>query len=87
MNLDNLTPEQIQKAKTLRTTEELVKYAMDNGVELTDEQMEKVAGGDVWDDSHVSETTCTSCGKRVTWTAGSDTPIMCPYCGHVFNWA
>ncbi len=85
MNLDNLTPEQIEQAKTLRTTEELVKYAMENGVELTDEQMEKVAGGDVWDDAQFSETTCTNCGKRVTWTGGSDTPVMCPYCGHVFN--
>lgn len=85
MNLDNLTPEQIEQAKTLRTTEELVKYAMENGVELTDEQMEKVAGGSVWDDAQFSETTCTNCGKRVTWTGGSDTPVMCPYCGHVFN--
>ena len=85
LNLDNLTPEQIEQAKTLRTTEELVKYAMENGVELTDEQMEKVAGGSVWDDAQFSETTCTNCGKRVTWTGGSDTPVMCPYCGHVFN--
>ena len=85
MNLDNLTPEQIEQAKTLRTTEELVKYAMENGVELTDEQKEKVAGGSVWDDAQFSETTCTNCGKRVTWTGGSDTPVMCPYCGHVFN--
>ena len=85
MNLDNLTPEQIEQAKTLRTTEELVKYAMENGVELTDEQMEKVAGGSVWADAQFSETTCTNCGKRVTWTGGSDTPVMCPYCGHVFN--
>ena len=86
MNLDNLTPEQIEQAKTLRTTEELVKYAMENGVELTDEQMEKVAGGSVWDDAQFSETTCTNCGKRVTWTGGSDTPVMCPYCGYVFTW-
>ena len=44
MNLDNLTPEQIEQAKTIRTTEELVKYAMDNGVELTDEQLVLVSG-------------------------------------------
>ena len=87
MDLDNLTPEQIEKAKTFKTTEDFIKFAMENGIELTDEQLEKVAGGGVWEDASYSEATCSSCGKRVTWTGGSDTPVMCPYCGHTFNWA
>ena len=85
MNLDNLTPEQIEKAKTIETPEELAKFAKENGIELTDEQMEKVAGGSVWDDTQIKQVTCPRCGKSTTWS-GSDTPTVCPHCGRRFFW-
>ena len=66
MNLDNLTPEQIEQAKTLRTTEELVKYAMENGVELTDEQLEDISGGG-WGDIGSGHICPASPDKKHRW--------------------
>ena len=85
-DINNLTPEQIEKAKTFKTTAELVDFVAENGIELTDEQLERVAGGSIWDDAEFSEITCKGCGKRVTWTGGSDTSVMCHYCGRYFQW-
>ena len=86
MLLDNLTPEQIEKAKACKSTDELVALAKAEGVELTDVLLEKISGGNVWDDSSFKEANCQGCGKRVTWTGGSERPVMCPYCGRRFNW-
>ena len=86
MDLDNLTPEQIDRAKTCTTSEEIFELAKECGVELTDEQIDQVSGGNVWDDSSFKEANCQGCGKRVTWTGGCERPVMCPYCGRRFNW-
>lgn len=45
MTYDELTPEQKAKARECKTTDELVQLARDEGVDLTDEQLESVAGG------------------------------------------
>ena len=45
MDFENLTEEQRQKARACRTTEEILALAKEEGVELTDEQLEGVAGG------------------------------------------
>ena len=45
MDFENLTEEQRQKARACRTTEEMLALAKEEGVELTDEQLEGVAGG------------------------------------------
>ena len=52
MNYEDLTPEQKEKARACTTVDELVALAMAEGVEIGDEQLEKVAGGDLigWDD-------------------------------------
>ena len=55
-------------------------------MELTDEQLEKISVGDVWEESHFTEYRCPSCGKFVTWVGTSDRPVLCPYCGVKFNW-
>ena len=49
MKLDDLTPEQIEKARACASANELVSLAKEEGLELTDEQLESVAGGD-WDE-------------------------------------
>ncbi len=41
----DLTPEQMEKAKACKNANELVELATAEGVELTDEQLEAVAGG------------------------------------------
>ena len=50
MNLEDLTPEQMEKAKACKTADELVALAKSEGVELSDKQLEAIAGGDSnWD--------------------------------------
>ena len=86
MDFNSLTPEQVEKAKACKSADELVALAKAEGVELTDEQLDQISGGSVWEETKHSEVTCRSCGKKVTWTGVSDTPVMCPYCGYVFTW-
>ncbi len=45
MRTQDMTPEQIEKAKALQTPEEMFAYARDNGIDLTDEEMDAIAGG------------------------------------------
>ena len=46
-----LTPEQMEKAKQCRTPEELFALAKEEGMELTTNQLEAIAGGGIidWD--------------------------------------
>ena len=46
MDFDNLTEEQKAKALACQTPEEIFALAQEEGYELTDEQLEAVAGGD-----------------------------------------
>ena len=61
-----------------KTTEELVALANENGVELTDEQLEAVAGGS-WSGNYV--VTCESCGRRVPCEE-EDVYVYCTKCGY-----
>ena len=81
MDLNNLTPEQIEKAKACKSADELMALAKAEGVELTDEQLDQISGGSVWDEATYTELKCPSCGKKITWMGVSDRPVMCPYCG------
>ena len=47
MEFTDLTPEQQEKAKQITTAEELVAFANAEGIELTDEQLDAVSGGDM----------------------------------------
>ena len=42
---NDLTPEQMEKARACKTSEDLVELAKSEGVELTDEQLDAIAGG------------------------------------------
>ena len=49
MNFEDLkNPELQEKLKACKTPEELVALAKEDGVELTDEQLESLAGGGKW---------------------------------------
>ena len=51
MNYDDLTPELKEKTKTCTTAAELVELAKSEGIQLTDEELEAVAGGNSrWDE-------------------------------------
>ena len=45
MNFDDLSPELKEKALACQTAEELIALAEKEGVELTDEELEGIAGG------------------------------------------
>ena len=45
MKLNELTPELEEQAKQCTTREERLAFISDNGIELTDEQLEMVSGG------------------------------------------
>ena len=50
MEFNDLTPEQREKAKACTSAEELIALAQEEGVDLTDEQIEGLAGGREWYD-------------------------------------
>lgn len=45
MKFDDLTPEQVEQAKKCTTPEERMAFIEENGIELSDEQLELVSGG------------------------------------------
>lgn len=49
MNFEDLSPELREKALLCKTPEDLVQLAKDEGIELSDEQIEAVSGGAPWD--------------------------------------
>ena len=49
MNLENLTPEQQEKARACKTPEDILALAKEEGYELSDDQLESIAGGSFWE--------------------------------------
>lgn len=45
MEYKNLTEEQKERAMALKSPEEMLEFAKNEGIEITDEQLEGVAGG------------------------------------------
>lgn len=58
MNINDLTPEQMEKAKACKTPEELISLAKAEGVELSDEQLEAMSGGSDWYCASVCPSNC-----------------------------
>ena len=48
-SFSEMTPEQMEKARACKSSDDLVKLAKDEGVELTDEQLDTIAGGTWYD--------------------------------------
>ena len=61
MDYKNLTPEQMEKAKACKSTDELVALAKSEGIELNDQQLDAISGGN-W-----CSTWCGSEGPCVRW--------------------
>ena len=61
MKFEDLTPEQIEQAKKCETPEERMAFIEENGIELSDEQLEDIAGGDAGSGSGGG---CTGLGRR-----------------------
>ena len=58
MDFNDLTPEQQEKAKACNTPDDLLAFAKEEGVELTDEELEAISGGS-WDNCEDQ-----TCGKH-----------------------
>lgn len=50
MDFDSLNPEQQEKVLNARTPEEIVALAKEEGYELSDEELDGIAGGMMWGD-------------------------------------
>ena len=48
-SFNELTPEQMDKARACKDSDELVALAKSEGVELTDDQLDAIAGGSWYD--------------------------------------
>ena len=59
MGFEDLTPEQREKARACKTSDDLIELARSEGAELTDDQLEAVAGG-AWVCSCDGANTCES---------------------------
>ena len=42
---EQITPEQMEKARACKTTDELIELAKSEGIELNEEQLEALSGG------------------------------------------
>ena len=82
--LKGLSPEQIEKVNACKSTEEILAIAREEGVELTDEQLEAVSGGGCSDDDgEVME--CPDCHskdnvKKVQTRGSSGQTYKCTKC-------
>ena len=46
MNIDDLTPEQMERARDCKSAEEILALAKEVGYDLSDEELQSVVGGD-----------------------------------------
>ncbi|MBQ7250250.1 MAG: hypothetical protein IJS37_02780 [Bacilli bacterium] len=80
-----LTEEQIAKAKACKNQDDLLAMAKEEGIELTDEQIEEVSGGGCF-----SSFKCPICGSKdyrklpIYQVSGCST-YKCNQCGHEWS--
>lgn len=48
MDLSNISPELMEQARACKSAEELLALAKSEGIELSDEQLDGIAGGFSW---------------------------------------
>jgi hypothetical protein len=62
MNTHDLSPELIEKARACHTSSELAELAHEEGIELSDEQLEAISGG-AWCSDHTWGCPGDGCGN------------------------
>jgi len=81
MSLQHVTPELKAKALACETPEEMLALAKEEGYELSDEQLDSIAGGKNWDGSQdYYYVLCLACKSKVSWKVEDPPPEDCPYC-------
>ena len=48
MNFEDLTPDQMEKARACKTPEDILQLAREEGFELSEEELNCIVGGDSW---------------------------------------
>lgn len=85
--LKGLTAEQIEKIKACKDAAEMLKFAKEEGIELSDEQLEAVSGGcGTTTSPREVNRSCSKCGhwpvNRCPAGGGfDDSYYSCPSCG------
>ena len=91
MSIEDFTPEQVEMAKACKTAEELFALAKQEGVELTDEQLDQVSGGVDWGVTEnlekIFNSGCPRCGCSTVLLSEQDgKPVYkCANCGNVLE--
>ena len=80
MNVNDLSPKQIEKLRACHTPEEILALAKEEGRELNDEELDSIAGGEGFWDETPPIITCTACGKEFENTQFY-VFLNCPLCG------
>lgn len=79
--LKGLTEEQIAKVKACKNQEEILRLAKEEGVELTDEQLEVISGGSI------CAPACPNCGTKEYVYKGTEEwnqdKYVCTKCGAI----
>ena len=78
MEFSVLSEEQRAKLKACTSSEEIIALAQEEGIELTEEQLDVIAGGGIWSDD-APIVTCPACGKSFENTEHL-VSFNCPYC-------
>ena len=83
--LKGLTNEQIEKVNACKDSEEILKLAKEEGVELNDEQLDAVNGGcgksKEW--YEIDNMQCPECLNRHCMEKVSDAWFRCKYCNKI----
>ncbi len=87
MNYEDLTDEQRARAAECRTPEELLALAKEEGIDIPDEDLEKIAGGLTWGKSRPFPP-CERCGSSKVYKEVRVPPetsnYVCKDCGHTW---
>ena len=85
--LKGLTEEQIAKVKACKNSEELLALAKEEGIELTDEQLDAISGGGICGHSkewyEIDNMQCPECLNRHCMEKVSDDWYRCKYCNKI----
>ena len=87
MSFNGLTQEQWDKLRECKTPEDILALTQAEGYELTDVELEKIAGygdgytsrGSLWSGPEYTAW-CPHCGKQYYFYDPEDPPVWCPHC-------
>lgn len=74
MNFNDLTDEQRAKAGTCNTTEELLTFVKEEGIELSEKDLERISGGSAWG---AKTGGCPECGSDHFWISEDGREAWC----------